>query len=206
MPKFYKDALTNSRTSTHSSNYPPNELVKASAAIKERQILLNLGEDHTIKKQCLMHDEILTTFQKALTNIQAPNSPDTTIKSLKILSNGGLLLKLPSNNAANWVRQNDNCQRFANATEGKLTIKDRSFNIVVPFTPIWIALEDKTTLCNMEKDNGLPEGTITSARWIKPSSKREAFQCFAHTLLLLTSPTVANKLIQDGIHYHSLQL
>ena len=84
MPKSHKDALTNSRTSTHSSNYPPSELVKASATIKERQILLNLGEDHTIKKQCLTCNEILTTFQKALTDIQTPNSPDTTIKSLKI--------------------------------------------------------------------------------------------------------------------------
>ena len=206
MPKSYKDALTNSRTSTHSPNYPPSELVKASAAIKERQILLDLGEDHTIKKQCLTRDEILTTFQKALTDIQTPDSPDTTIKSLKILSNGGLLLELPSNDAANWVRQNDNRQRFANTTGGKLTIKDRSFNIVVPFTPIWIALEDETTLRNMEKDNGLPEGTIASARWIKPPSKREAFQRFAHALLSLTSPTAANKLIQDGLHYNSLQL
>ena len=205
-PTSYRDALTSNRSPTRPSNYPTSDHMKASAAIQERQVLLDLDSDHTIKKQCLSREEILTTFQKALRDTQTPDSPDTTIKALKILSNGGILLELPSSDAANWIRQSGTRQRFADATGGKLTIKDRSFNIVVPFVPIWIAIEEDSTLRNMEKDNDIPEGSITSARWIKPPSKREAFQRFAHALFSLTSPTAANKLIQDRLCYNSLQL
>lgn len=132
-------------------------------------------------------DEILTTFQKALSDIKTPDSPDATIKALKILANRGILIEPPNNDAASWLRQNDTRQRFATATEGNLSVKDMTFNIIVPFTPIWIALEEETTLRNTEKDNDLQEGSITSARWVKPPSKREAFQRFAHALISLTS-------------------
>ena len=205
-PTSYKEALTGNRSTTRTLTYPPSDHFKANAAIKERQILLDLDDDHPIKKQCLSREEVLTTFQKAVADIQTPDSPDVTIKALKILANGGILLELPSNDAANWIKQNEPHQKFAQATGGKLTIKDRSFNIVVPFTPIWIVLEEEMTLRNMEKDNELPEGSITSARWIKPPSKREAFQRFAHAMLSLTSPSLANKLIQDGLRYNSLHL
>ena len=109
-PTTYRDALMSCRPPTHSPTYPSINQAKANAAIKERQILLDLNKDHPIKKQCLSHNEILTIFQKVLLDIKAPDSPDTTIKALKILTNGGILIELPNNDAASWLRQNNTCQ------------------------------------------------------------------------------------------------
>ena len=111
-PTSYKEALTGNRSTTRSPTYPSSDHIKAQAAIKERQILLDLDDDHPIKKQCLSREEMLTTFQKAVTDIKTPDSPDVTIKALKILANGRILLELPSNDAANWIKQNEPRQRL----------------------------------------------------------------------------------------------
>ena len=74
------------------------------------------------------------------------------------------------------------------------------YNLVVPFVPVWTALEDNETLCFTEEDSKIPAGTITSTRWIKPIAKGSPFQSFAHAMFTLTSPTAANKLLKDGIY------
>ena len=201
-PTSYKDALLKSSPNQRAANHPSlQEQARANAAVKERQILIDLAEDHPIKRQFNTHDEMLTLFQTALDAIKEQDSPDLKLKSLIILKNGGILLELTNKEAVEWTKNNECRRKLAEATGGNLTIKDsRFFNVVVPFVLIWTQLESEETLQNIEEDNKIPQNSITSARWIKPVNKRSPFQMYAHMMLSLTSPTVANQLLKNGLY------
>ena len=175
------------------------EQARANAAIKERQILIDLAEDHPVKRQIYSNDEMLTLFQTALDTIKEKDDPDMKIRSLKLLKNGGILLEMLSKEAAEWLKPEARRNKFAAATGGKLNIKDRLFNIVVQFIPISTALEDDDTLRYIEEDSKIPRNSITSARWIKPISKRSPFQRFAHAIFSISSPVIANHIIKQGL-------
>ena len=147
------------------------EQARANAVIKERQILIDLAEDHLVKRQIYSNDEMLTLFQTALDTIKEKDDPDMKIQSLKLLKNGGILLEMLSKKAAEWLKPEARHNKFAAATGGKLNIKDRLFNIVVQFISILTALEDDDTLRYIEEDSKIPRNSITLARWIKPISK-----------------------------------
>ena len=141
---------------------------------------------------------MIALFQTVLDKIKE-TGPDLKIKSLFLLKNGGILLELSSKEAVEWAKQPDHRQRFIDATGGKLNIKDRLYNLVVPFVPIWTALEDNETLRFIEEDSKIPATTIISARWIKPIVKQKPFQQFAYTMFSLISPSAVNKLLKDRI-------
>ena len=198
----YKDALTRANPSHHMS--PPlraslQEQARANAAIKERQILIDLAEDHLVKRQIYSNDEMLTLFQTALDTIKEKDDPDMEIQSLKLLKNGGILLEMLSKKAEEWLKPEARHNKFAAATGGKLNIKDRLFNIVVQFISISTALEDDDTLRYIEEDSKIPRNSITLARWIKPISKQSPFQRFAHTIFSISSPVIANHIIKQGL-------
>ena len=198
----YKDALLKATPPQQFTPYPPpQEQARANAAVKERQMLIDLDDSHPIKKQLHTHDEMLTLFQTAISETKEDDTgPDMNLRSLKFLKNGGILLEFTNKEAVNWLKHGDRRERFINATGGKLTIKDRLFNIVVQFVPISTALEEDETLRNLEEDNNVPESSIASARWIKPINRRSPFQRFAHAILSISSPTVANHFIKQGIN------
>ena len=143
---------------------------------------------------------MLTLFQTALDAIKEQDSPDLKLKTLIILKNGGILLELTNKEAVEWTKNNERRRKLAEATGGNLTVKDRFFNVVVPFVPIWTQLESEETLRNIEEDNKIPQNAIASARWIKPVNKRSPFQMYAHAMISLTSPTVANQLLKNGLY------
>ena len=168
----YKEALLKSNLSQRATNMPsPQEQARANAALKERQMLIDLAEDHPNKRQLNSHDEMLTLFQTVLDAIKAEDSPEVKLKSLIILKNGGILLELLNKEAIEWIKSDKHRKRFAEVTGGNLTIKDRFFTIVIPFVPAWTALDSEEMLHNIEEDNKIPQNSITSARWIKPVHK-----------------------------------
>lgn len=130
----YKDALINSSTprqlATATNQPPPVKQARAKAAVKERQLLIDLANEHPIRHQIYSHDEMISLFQTALDEIKE-NGPDLKIKSLFQLKNGGILLELSSKEAVEWAKQPEHQQRFINATGGKLNIKNRLYNPVV---------------------------------------------------------------------------
>ena len=84
----------------------PQEQARANAALKERQMLIDLAEDHPTKRQLNSHDEMLTLFQTALDAIKAEDGPEVKLKSLIILKNGGILLELSNKEAVEWIKTN----------------------------------------------------------------------------------------------------
>lgn len=195
----YRNALLSQQKTTDSGNCT-SDTARASAARKERQLLVDMAPDHPVSKDILSRTELITLFQKAITSLKEDGAPDLQLKSLSILRNKGILLELPSKQAASWLREGDRLQRLATATGGDLLFKDRSYNIIVPFIPTATIIEETETLRAIERENELQPGSIAAARWIKPARRREAGQRVAHALFRLATPEVANKLISKGMY------
>ncbi|KAG2030455.1 hypothetical protein BDR03DRAFT_822830, partial [Suillus americanus] len=75
------------------------------------------------------------------------------------------------------------------------TLKERTYMVVVPFMPTSFRPTDNTNLRQMEQENGWNEGTVLTARWIKPVERRTSTQRVAHILITLTDPITANNAI-----------
>ena len=200
-PSPYRDALLK----TNQPHQVPNlaslqEQARANAAAKETQMLLDLDEDHPIKKQIHSRDEMLTIFQTALSEIKEESGPDLKLRTLKLLKNGGILLEFLDKNAIEWLKPNERRNSLAAATGGSLRIKDRLFNVVVQFVPISTTIEDDETLRIIEEDSKILKDSIASAKWIKPVNKRSPFQRFAHAIFSISSPVIANQIIKQGIY------
>ena len=197
----YRDALLKTNQSQQSYNPASiQEQARANAAAKETQMLLDLDEDHPIKKQICTRDELLTIFQTALLEIKEENGPDLKLRTLKLLKNGGILLEFLNKDAIEWLKPNERRNNLAAATGGSLHIKDRLFNVVVQFVPISTTIEDDDTLRIIEEDSKILKDSIASAKWIKPINKRSPFQRFAHAIFSISSPVIANQIIKQGIY------
>jgi len=199
----YKEALLN-HTGPMGNACHPSDHARAQVAVKERQVLIDLAKDHPVSKQICTRKELITIFQTLFTSIEDNTAPDLSLKTLTVLRNGGILLELPSKEAALWLKTGTNCAKLATASGGDLTIRSRTYNIVVPFVPTSTDIEEPDTLRAIEDDNDLPLSCITAARWIKPPHRRENAQRVAHAMFHMSTPETANKLILDGL-YHNME-
>ncbi|KAI6033767.1 hypothetical protein BKA83DRAFT_83185, partial [Pisolithus microcarpus] len=128
------------------------------------------------------------------------------IKSLARLCNQGIILELNSPEAVTWVKNPFNKLIFIEKLGGHVNIKERLFNIIVPFLPISTDILDPTIIWRIEQENDIAEAAITQAKWIKDPSKHSRKQWVAHTLLTLSSPEAANKLLKNGLYINMERL
>ncbi|KIM67375.1 hypothetical protein SCLCIDRAFT_70248, partial [Scleroderma citrinum Foug A] len=84
---------------------------------------------------------------------------------------------------------------FMTKLGGKIHLKDRQYNVVVPFFPISTDIQCTETLQRIEEDSRIQSGTISQIRWIKDPAKRAKCQRVVHTIVSLSSPEAANKVI-----------
>jgi len=199
----YKEVLLN-QLSPSPNTCHPSDHARAQVVVKERQVLVDLAKDHPVSKQICTRKELITIFQTTLTSIADDTTPDLSLKSLTVLRNGGTLLELSSKEVAQWLKIGMNCKKLATASGRELTIRSRTYNIVIPFVPTSTAIEEPDTLRAIEDDNDLPFGCIMAACWIKPPRRRENAQRVAHAMFQMSTPETANKLIYDGL-YHNME-
>ncbi|KIK77857.1 hypothetical protein PAXRUDRAFT_28736 [Paxillus rubicundulus Ve08.2h10] len=110
----------------------------------------------------------------------------------------GLILELNTTSAAQWLKQHKDA--FLAALETLAELKYWHYPIAIPFLFISTQLNDTNWLCTVEFENSLDEGSIASARWIKPIDKCSPNQRVAFAILQLTSPQAANGLIREGLY------
>lgn len=99
----YRDTLVQEPQLTKSSlltSSPCPDGTRASAAIRERQILLDINPDHPLLNGDTPRNEMNDAIQKALTNIQEIGGPSLKIKALTQLRNGRFVIELSTLEAA----------------------------------------------------------------------------------------------------------
>lgn len=180
----------------------------AREAIKECQILVDFPTTSQLAAGKSSHAQLVEQIKKALsTPPKDDNTPELEIHSVNQFRQGGMVIEMMTKEAVEHIRNDTNTRRiFLQNLDAEATIKECTYTIVIPFTPVTFHPEDHSHLRTLEDKNGWKESVILSARWIKPTEKRRNDQQVAHALITLTDPSTANTAIHDGITMRQLKL
>jgi transcriptional regulator of met regulon len=125
--------------------------------------------------------------------------PKLSFISARRLPHGGILYELDSTESAKWFETPANRGTFLANFGNNVTIKDRSYNILVENAPITYTPSSRYANEDIEKKGGLKQGSITKAKWIKPIARCNQDQRTAHAILTLKSKECANQILRFGI-------
>ncbi|KIO13474.1 hypothetical protein M404DRAFT_122654, partial [Pisolithus tinctorius Marx 270] len=139
----------------------------AHAAIKERQLLIDPDSNHPLLNNAATREATIDLIKQALETIDQVDGPDMQLKSIACLRNNGILLEFSNQEAVAWIKEPANKTAFLERLGGEVAIKDRHFNIVIPFLPITTETDKPETLREMENENNIPQGSIARIKWIK---------------------------------------
>jgi len=176
-------------------------------AIKQKQVLISIPTDSPLAPGKTTHAQLVEKINAALEAIKKEDSPETIIKAVNQFRNGNTVLELTSEEAASFLREPANKQAFIKALDPEATIKDRAYTVIFQFVPLTFDPDRKSNIDNLEKENGWDGGTILTARWVKPPSKRTNDQQVAHLMVTLKDPQSANTAIREGftLNHQKLQ-
>ena len=202
----YRDAVLTEAAKSPPTRAAPRtsplctDRTRANAAIKERQILLDIEPGHKIFNDDTPRGEMAHSLQKALTNMQGPKGPSLQVKALTRIRNGGYVVEMATAEAATWVRDPIRKLILTESLGGNIQVKDRTYSLLIPFVPIATRIDDQAILRNIERTNNIPTNSIVQMKWIKDPRRHERNQRVAHALMSLNIPQAANKLIEHGLY------
>ena len=167
---------------------------------KARQVLLDTakGEDNYWNIY-----EIKEKAEAALGSMTPTPPKGVKIQEAIKLRNGSMILQFATKESADWLRTPANKAAFIKKFDPEATIRERVHPIMVPRIPITFDPNNPAHLRETEEVNRLPTGTIKKARWIKPEYRRAPGQSCAHAIFTITSVSVANILLKDGIYINN---
>ncbi|KAG1764374.1 hypothetical protein EV702DRAFT_982078, partial [Suillus placidus] len=180
----------------------------ACEAIKECQILIDFPSNSELAAGKSSHAQLVEKVKKALATVpKGDDTPELETRSITQFRQGGMIIEMMTKEAAEYLRTNNNAKEcLLRNLDSQATFKERTYTVVVPFMPIAFRMEDNAKLQQMERENGWNEGTVLTARWIKPVERRMNTQGVAHILITFTDPTTANNTIRDGIAVDQVKL
>ena len=164
MKLTYSQALANRRSSRMEARDLQIRMdTKIRGQLQCRQIILD--SDDTMREQIskLTPKEILYKANLRLEKLS--KKPDNAkFVAARILKNGGVLLKMVTENGAEWLKQEEISRHFEWCFPGKVTIKGNTYQVVVQFlsTALRNRLEEITTVT--KEENKMPQGAIVSAK------------------------------------------
>jgi hypothetical protein len=121
------------------------------------------------------------------------------VVSVSLTRNGAILLQMNSKQAATWLRDPATECKFAEEFANDTFFVGRTYNIIIPRAPITFNPSEEIQLREIEETNNMDSNSITKARWIKPANRRRNGQTHAYATLAISSPSIANQLIRNGI-------
>ena len=122
------------------------------------------------------------------------------IRSALKLQNGGILVEMATDEGATWLASKTNAEAFLQELgESEASFKMRSYNVVTYYVPLNLDTSSEKDKREIEEANGIPKGVLTKIRWIKPPTRRQANQLFAHTIITFSDAETANRAIVEGL-------
>ncbi|EIN05378.1 hypothetical protein PUNSTDRAFT_36080, partial [Punctularia strigosozonata HHB-11173 SS5] len=119
-------------------------------------------------------------------------------RSVRKLRNGGIEFEVNSVASAIWLRITKVKASFVENFGDNATIKTRGYPILVESAPVRFNPEDPIEITRVERINGMDEGDILRARWIKAPARRYEGQQYAHLSIVLRTEKTANYAIRWG--------
>jgi len=131
-----------------------------------------------------------------------PGEVKHKVNAVSRLKNGGILLEWGGDEAAIWFADTSVRQKFLTGFHPEAVIKARDYHVVVQFVPLTFRPDREENLREIEEVNGMKNGAINRARWIKPVSRRSPSQTCGHAIFSLSSPQSANDVLANGLVIH----
>ncbi|KAI5990957.1 hypothetical protein EDD15DRAFT_2369333 [Pisolithus albus] len=178
----------------------------AKAETHARQVLFMPTPTQTLYTKNSDPISITGSISELLITLIDEDSPYVNIKSAVCLNNGNLLLKLNSEEAAQWVRTPPIRETLSTKLGIDAVVKVHTFAVVVPFFPVSHDLTDPAFLSEIEWENDMLPHSLHSAWWVKNPEHCKPGQCMAHALLHIGNALAANGLLRDGLYVHHVKL
>ena len=177
------------------------ERVLAKVRLQERQTLVNGAGVVDDDGKRLPTKAVMERVEMALRGMETDGQLELPEGlrpvAVDVLENGGLIVEWPSKAHADWIRENGHAQIFATGLNIGAELKLRTFKVVAECVPVdCVPGEEMRTIKEL---NGLEDGTVVDAKWIKPATKRRPGQEVAHVLIAFRTPQAANQAIRNRL-------
>jgi len=193
--KSFKDALLDN----NSAPLNVDTRILAREGIKAQQILFDLPANSETRE--LNQGEILKRFNKALTDAGG-DAAGLKFQSVERLVNKGILGEFAMDEGAKWIAQQVNADNFIAALSPPgdgLTVKKRNHLVITYYIPLHLNTGDPSSITEIEEVNGILEGELLQACWVKPPNQRSTKQTCRHLILTFSNPDTANRAKGGGL-------
>jgi hypothetical protein len=87
--------------------------------------------------------------------------------AVQILKNRGILLEMATENGAKWLKQKKISKGFEQCFLGMVTIKEKTYQVVIQFLPTRLRHCLKEITAHIEEENKMSRGSIVSTKWLR---------------------------------------
>jgi hypothetical protein len=146
-------------------------------------------------------EDIVAKANAAIEAITEENTtdlpPDIRIVGAKRTRGGAIVLHPNSPEAGSWLRQVDILEKVNGALSTAI-MRPVVLEVMVKYVPISVDVNDSGFLRDVERDNGLKQYDIRSARWKKNPENRHENQRVAFLILGFENAEAANSFLDKG--------
>ena len=172
--------------------------------IKRRQVLIDFEKTDDLQLETMnevtLNRKATDAIRTCLAVATDPKPAEAKLKTGTLLRNGGLLLELNSDEAAQWLKSEDVLERFLENLGSGASIKNRTYQVIVHFVPISFDPANEEHVRGYEEHNNIQSGSIAKAEWIKPVKDRKAGQKVATLRVFHKDAESANAILKQGAY------
>lgn len=172
--------------------------------IKKRQVLIDFKKAEELQLEEMdektLNRKATDALRTCLAVAKDPKPAVVRLKTGTLLRNGGLLLELNSDEAADWLRSDEVIERFLENLGSGASIKNRTYQVIVQFVPVSFDPTADENLRSYEEHNNIEAGTIAKAEWIKPIKDRKPNQKVATLRVFHRTAKSANTILKQGAY------
>lgn len=170
----YKDVLLAApkpaqRTTTSKPTDTSDPRIVRDQNRKACQVLVDIYNREVVTRSL---EELKNNFNVLIGEEPTEPLADANVQHIVKLRNGGLILQLEMKEIAEWFKQLEIISSILPKIDRTVTLKDRAHQILVPRVPVTFDLDAEDSLHKLKEQNGMKEGILRKARWIKPTYRR----------------------------------
>jgi len=187
-PRTYAEALVN----------PPshaNPRLAAREAIRARQFMLE-GLDRESKAGQMGSTQLKAELNRIIGKLGLKGNG---IRSALPQKHRGILMEVDDDDAASWMKLDENRAALCSALGPSVMFKARVHNVIAFNVALTIDPDNQKHREEICKANYLNEDAIVAMRWVKPIQRQAPSQKTAHLILSLTDINAANRAIANGL-------
>lgn len=182
--------------STHASNITRNN-------DKRRQFTIQpANRDEDMGLDALSELEIIAKLKLAYETMTVGKDTapeEVRFTSVRRMKKGGILFDLNTDEAADWLRDEDTQRDFTKHFSATAVVQGYQFRVLAEFVPVSFDADSQYAAANIEEANYLPAGSIAEVGWVKRTDRCSATQQVAHLKISFVTIGQANDAIEKGL-------